>query len=283
MAFNGITIHALTDELRKELLGTHISKISQPEPQELLLTIKLKRGTKRLLISANASLPLIYLTDNNKVSPLNAPNFCMLLRKHIANGLIKDIEQVGLERVIKFTIEHRDEMGDLTKKYLYVEIMSKHSNIIFTNSENMILDSIKHISAAVSSVREVLPGKEYFIPTQEDKVNPFMITKDEFIELISKKAMGLSKAIYTSFTGFSPVTGLELSVRASLDADQSTTPPEGKASQICQALGQLDTLERHAVNKGTVINHGHRGRYVDALQMSTTIETAVRDSRQCFG
>ncbi len=222
MAFNGITIHALTDELRAELLGTHISKISQPEPQELLLTIKLKRGTKRLLISANASLPLIYLTDNNKVSPLNAPNFCMLLRKHIANGLIKDIEQVGLERVIKFTIEHRDEMGDLTEKYLYVEIMSKHSNIIFTNSDNMILDSIKHISAAVSSVREVLPGKEYFIPTQEDKVNPFEITEEEFLELIPRKAMGLSKAIYTSFTGFSPVTGLELSVRASLDADQST-------------------------------------------------------------
>lgn len=222
MAFNGITIHALTNELREELIGTHISKISQPEPQELLLTIKLKRGTKRLLISANASLPLIYLTDNNKVSPLNAPNFCMLLRKHIANGLIKDIEQIGLERVIRFTIEHRDEMGDLAEKYLYVEIMSKHSNIIFTNSDNMILDSIKHISAAVSSVREVLPGKEYFIPTQENKINPFYATRESFYELIETKASGLSKAIYSSFTGFSPVTGLELCVRAGLDADQST-------------------------------------------------------------
>ncbi|MCR4781894.1 MAG: NFACT family protein [Lachnospiraceae bacterium] len=222
MAFNGITIHSLCEELKEELVGTHISKIAQPEAHEIILTIKLKRGTKRLLISANASLPLIYLTDNNKQSPLSAPNFCMLLRKHINNGVIKAIDQIDLERVIRITIEHRDEMGDLAIKYLYVEIMSKHSNIIFCNSDNMILDSIKHISAAVSSVREVLPGKEYFIPRQVDKIDPLNTTEEEFKDLISKKAMPLSKAIYTSFTGFSPLSGLELSCRADLDSDQST-------------------------------------------------------------
>lgn len=222
MSFNGITIHALCNELNRELSNTHISKIAQPEKNELIITIKEKRSTKRLLISANASLPLIYLTDNNKVSPATAPNFCMLLRKHINNGFIKSIEQVGFERVIKMTIEHRDEMGDLAEKYLYIEIMGKHSNIIFTNSENMILDSIKHISAAVSSVREVLPGKEYFVPTQEGKVNPLEVSNEEFKELITSKGTSLSKAIMSSFVGFSSVSAIELTERANLDADQST-------------------------------------------------------------
>ena len=222
MSFNGITIHALCNELNRELSNTHISKIAQPEKNELIITIKEKRSTKRLLISANASLPLIYLTDNNKVSPATAPNFCMLLRKHINNGFIKSIEQVGFERVIKMTIEHRDEMGDLAEKYLYIEIMGKHSNIIFTNSENMILDSIKHISAAVSSVREVLPGKEYFVPTQEGKVSPLEVSNEEFKELITSKGTSLSKAIMSSFVGFSSVSAIELTERANLDADQST-------------------------------------------------------------
>lgn len=87
---------------------------------------------------------------------MTAPNFCMLLRKHISNGRITDIFQPKLERIIHFEIEHLDELGDLCKKQLIIEIMGKHSNIIFCDSNNRIIDSIKHISAQVSSVREVL-------------------------------------------------------------------------------------------------------------------------------
>ena len=180
MAFDGITIHALVDELQKELIGKRISKIAQPESEELLFTIKQPKGNIRLLISANASLPLVYLTNENKKAPDTAPNFCMVLRKHIANGRITDIQQMGFERVIRFTVEHLDELGDTREKYLYVEIMGKHSNIIFCNHENRIIDSIKHISFQVSSVREVLPGKEYFIPKQEGRFDPLTIQKTSF-------------------------------------------------------------------------------------------------------
>ena len=123
MAFDGITISNIVYELREQLLDGRINKIAQPEADELLLTIKSKTGQKRLYISASASLPLIYLTEQNKPSPMNAPNFCMLLRKHINNGRITDITQPKLERIIRFEIEHLDELGDLFKKYLVVEIM----------------------------------------------------------------------------------------------------------------------------------------------------------------
>ena len=129
MAFDGITVAALVQELRNTLLDGRINKIAQPENDELLLTIKTTQGQKRLYISASASLPLIYLTDENKPSPMTAPNFCMLLRKHIGNGRIIDISQPKLERIIHLDIEHLDELGDLCQKRLIIEIMGKHSNI----------------------------------------------------------------------------------------------------------------------------------------------------------
>ena len=159
MAFDGIVIANLVKDLNDKIVSGRISKIAQPEKDELLLTIKGNRENFRLLISANASLPLLYFTETNKPSPLTAPNFCMLLRKHIANGRIVSVSQPGLERIVRIEIEHLDEMGDLKRKFLIVELMGKHSNIIFCDDENKILDSIKHISAQVSSVREVLPGR----------------------------------------------------------------------------------------------------------------------------
>ena len=142
MAFDGITIAAMVQELNKNLEGGRFNKIAQPEADELMITAKGPGGQKRLLISASASLPLIYFTEKNKPSPLTAPNFCMLLRKHIGSGRILSIRQPGLERVIEFELEHLNEMGDPCRKRLIFELMGKHSNIIFCDEEGMILDSI---------------------------------------------------------------------------------------------------------------------------------------------
>ncbi len=149
MAFDGIVVANIVTELKETLSGARISKIAQPENDALLLTLKGACGQKRLLLSASASLPFVYLTDINRPSPMTAPNFCMLLRKFIANGKITDISQPGLERIIQFDIEHLDELGDLCKKRLIVELMGKHSNIIFCDENNRIIDAIKHIPASV--------------------------------------------------------------------------------------------------------------------------------------
>ena len=143
MALDGIVMSALVRELDRSLSGGRINKIAQPEPDELMLTIKNERTTYRLLLSAGASLPLVYLTETNKQNPMTAPNFCMLLRKHINGGKILRIYQPGLERIIHFDIEHLNELGDLCQKTLIVEIMGKHSNIIFCNDSGMIIEKRK--------------------------------------------------------------------------------------------------------------------------------------------
>lgn len=217
MAFDGITIANIVTELNQTITGGKINKIAQPENDELIITIKNQRKQYRLFLSASASLPLIYLTETNKPSPLTAPNFCMLLRKHIGSGKIIAIEQPGMERIIRFTIEHLNELGDLCTKYLIVEIMGKHSNIIFCNEEDQIIDSIKHVSAHMSSVREVLPGCPYFIPETQSKLNPFVLTEEIFQEKIFPRPVNVAKAIYTSITGISPLMAEEVCYRAGID------------------------------------------------------------------
>lgn len=241
MAFDGITVANITSELHRILLGGRIYKIAQPESDELLLTIKNNSAQYRLLLSADASLPLVYLTEANKQSPMTAPGFCMLLRKHLQNARIIGISQPGLERIIHLELEHLNELGDLCRKKLIVEIMGKHSNIIFCDDQDKIIDSIKHISGMVSSVREVLPGRDYFIPQTQNKWNPLrfcdqytddapgvfirsiedseLLTYVNFSAHMKEKPMPVYKAIYSSYTGFSPIIAQEICYRAGVDAD----------------------------------------------------------------
>ena len=206
MAFDGIVVAGLVHEFRNELIGGRIAKIAQPETDELLLTIKTNDGQRRLLISADASLPLIYLTDANKPAPMTAPNFCMLLRKHIGGGRIVDI-----------------------------------------TSDGKIIDSIKHVSAQMSSVREVLPGREYFIPDTMHKADPLTVDADTFTGLLKEKPMPVSKAVYTSFTGISPVTAEEICHLAGLD---SAIPAKEYSEDILFHLYTQFTIYLSAIKEG---------------------------------
>ena len=221
MALDGIVIANLVKELQDSLTGGHISRISMPEKNELFLTVKNNARNYRLLISSDASLPLIYLTEQNRTSPLVAPGFCMLLRKHIGSGKITEIRQMGLERIIRIQTEQLNELGDLTQKRLYIELMGKYSNIIFTDTEDTIIDSMRHVPSHVSSLREVLPGRKWFLPDQLKKLDPLHMTDAQFLEAF--RAAGnvpVPKALYTSLTGISPVVADELTVVSGLDLRQ---------------------------------------------------------------
>ena len=231
MALDGITIAGMASEMRGKLIGGRITKIAQPEADELMLTIKNQKEQLRLLLSASASLPLIYFTNKNKPNPATAPGFCMLLRKHIGGGKILSVTQPGLERILKIEVEHLDELGDVCRKYLIIELMGKHSNIIFTDSGDKILDSIKHISLNISSVREVLPGRPYFIPETQHKLDPLSITEAEFYEKVCALPQPAGKALYTGLTGISPLIAEEICFRAGLDSGQPM-----------QAYGELERL-----------------------------------------
>lgn len=242
MAFDGIVIANIIKELRTHVLNGRIYKIYQPEPDELNLVIKTPQGNCRLLLSASAALPLVYLTTESRNNPMTAPNFCMLLRKHIGNGRIVGISQPGFERVVELLIEHLDEMGDLCRKRLIIEVMGKHSNIIFCDEQGTIIDSIKRIGAQISSVREVLPGRRYELPPGQDKINLLELTEDYYRKNMLMKPVSLSKMIYTSLTGVSPLIANELCHRAGLDGDAS-------AAGIGQDVQNADGEEQEAANR----------------------------------
>ncbi len=245
MAFDGSIVHILTQQLQDELTDGRIVKIAQTEKDEIYLTIKKDGTQKKLLISVNPSLPVIYITSASKQAPLQAPAFCMLLRKHLTNGRIISISQPSMERIIEFEIEHFNEMGDICRKILTVELMGKYSNIIFREGTR-IIDSIKHVSALVSSVREVLPGREYFIPFSDDKINPFEACLEDFEnKVFSQGALSASKSLYTCITGFSPILSEEIMYQAGLDSGRPASSfTAGEIRQIfasfCTVMKKLE-------------------------------------------
>ena len=239
MALDGLVISNIVYELSEALTGGRINKIYQPEPDALILGIKNKRTNYKLLLSASASLPLIYLTTESPANPATAPNFCMLLRKHLNGGKILSVTQPGLERIIHFHIEHLNEMGDICEKVLIVELMGKHSNIIFCQPDMTIIDSIKHISANISSVREVLPGRTYFIAETQHKLNPLDVDQEAFLTQVLSQPLSVSKAIYSTITGISPLIAEEICFRASIDSGVST-----KALSELEQLHLYKTFER---------------------------------------
>ncbi len=221
MAFDGVVISNIVHDMKERLVGGRIYKIYQPEPDEINLVVKNQKTTFRLMLNASATLPLVYFLEENKANPAQAPNFCMLLRKHIGNARIVSVTQPGLERIIVMELEHLDEMGDLRHKKLIIELMGKYSNIIFTDDQDVIIDSVKRIGAHISSVREVLPGYDYVSPPNE-KYNPMELGKDTFCSVILGKPISIEKAIYTSITGFSKLMADEICYEAGVDGDFST-------------------------------------------------------------
>ena len=222
MAFDGITTAHIVRELNDKLTGGIISRIIQPEKDELYLTVKNGKETYQLYMSASASLPLLYLSDRKPAAPMTAPNFCMLLRKHIQGGHLISVSQPSLERAVTFTVSHRSELGDPCTRKLIIEIMGKHSNIILTDDNAVILDSIKRVPASMSSVREVLPGRPYFLPETRHKADPLTVSRETLTTAILRKPCRTAEALFSSLTGLSPLMAEEFCYEAGLDGGLST-------------------------------------------------------------
>ena len=269
MAFDGVVIANVVHDMNRLLTGGRIYKIYQPEPDELLLVIKNQRENHRLLISAGASLPLIYFTSSNKANPLTAPNFCMLLRKHISNGRILKVDQPGMERIVEMTIEHLNELGDICRKKLIIEIMGKHSNIIFVDESGIIIDSIKHISAQISSVREVLPGRNYQTPPGQGKISLLTLTADWMNQVLLKKASSVQKAIYGSLSGISPLLANELCYRAGIDGNAAVASlSENDQASLYGELVRLKTLIESGDFHPNIVYQGKEPREFASVELS---------------
>ena len=172
MAFDGLMLHVVTENLKQELYQGRINKVYAISNYELLFNIRSNRENKKLLISCHPMYARIQLTNLKYDTPANPKQFVMLLRKYLEGSHIAQIEQIGLERILKFTIYSRNELGDLETLYMFVEIMGKHSNFILCNRNLKIIDCLKHISPSMNTVRFVQPGAIYELPPLLDKINP---------------------------------------------------------------------------------------------------------------
>ena len=212
MSLDGVFINSITNELDEKLTGGRVDKIHQPDKNELVLGIRNKGENFKLLISANSSSPRLHLTSVTRTNPLEPPMFCMLLRKHLTGARITSIKQINFDRILEISFECRDELGSLANKSLIIEIMGKHSNIIFVNEDYTIIDSLKRITPQVSSVRQVYPGLDYVAPPGSDRLNPMAADRETFMREIgsANKGIFLFDFLYKYITGFSPFIAREI-------------------------------------------------------------------------
>lgn len=259
MSFDGIVVKSLVGELREKLIDSKIDKVYQPEKDEVCLKIRSKEGACKLLLSASASHPRVYIANKyEKTNPKKAPVFCMTLRKYIQGGVIVGIDQVGFERIIKISVESYDELREKTCKDLYIEIMGKHSNIILVSDlEGKVIDSIKRVPLSVSRARQVLPGVSYELPPSQDKLNPLdIIDVDKFTLRINRSKGPVFKAIYGNILGLSPLVAREICVRVGLEAN---TEVEDLSNEDIRSLVDcinttFDDLDKNKVYPSIIID-----------------------------
>jgi predicted ribosome quality control (RQC) complex YloA/Tae2 family protein len=240
MPLDGTVLSGVIYELNDKLLDGRVEKITQPEPDEIILALRAHGSNHKLLLTANANAPRLHLTAESKPAPLQAPMFCMVLRKHLSGGRLIGITQPDFERIAELHIEARDEMGDRTVKKLVIEIMGKHSNIILLDSDGTVLDSARHVSHNLSSVREVLPGRKYARPPAGDKVSPLEADAEVFAEKLSAQpTRKIQQAVYQSFNGISPVMASQWCLEAGIQPDAPVnTLAEGEISNLFGAFSK---------------------------------------------
>ncbi len=224
MAYDGLVLSAATNEMSALLTGARIDKIQQPTDHDIVLTVRNGRTTYKLLLCANKSYPRAHITTRFATqNPAIAPMFCMLMRKHLEGARIERISQFRRERILFIDVEGRDELGEPALRRLVLEIMGKHSNLLLLNAaDGIIIDAISHVTSRVNRFREILPGRPYVYPPVQDKSDPFLETREGFLEKRAlQKATSIEKFLVQHYLGISPFFGKEVACR--LQANEEWT------------------------------------------------------------
>ncbi len=232
MALDGLFLYALKKELNEALVGSRIDKIGQPAKNEIILSFRTKNGAKRLLINTAGNAAGVYLTNTRPENPAVPPMFTMLLRKHLLGAMLTEVRQHRTDRILFFDFEATDEIGDRVRRTLIAEIMAQYSNVILTDGNGTIFDSIKRVDLLKSSVRQVLPGLCYTLPPSQNKLSLFFDPINDIVARITDESFASrpDKAISASLEGVSPVLARELSLLA------GTEPSREKMSEVLREL-----------------------------------------------
>ena len=209
MALDGAFLYSIKNEL-EFLIGGRVEKVHQPSKEEIIISIRTKKGSYKLMLSSNAGSARVHITNIAVDNPNVPPMFCMLLRKHLGSGKLIAIRQDGLERILFIDFECVNELGDVVTITLACEIMGRCSNLIIINQDGIIIDSIKRVSEEMSRERMVLPGMKYTLPPKDERLN-FLNTDQASVRqaLQNAKAGELSKALIKVFEGISPILARE--------------------------------------------------------------------------
>ena len=217
MALDGIFLYHLKNEIAQFAIDSRVDKIHQPSKDEIIINLRSRQGSKKLLLSCNADAARIHFTEFPPENPAKPPMFCLLLRKRLTGAWVTDIEQDNLERILKINFSGTDELGDKTNYSLIIEIMGKYSNIIFVGKDGKIIDSMKRVDENKSHIREVLPGVTYVAPPKQDKLNIFTDDIEKIREKIAQSRKGIYKAVMEAIKGVSPIICREFEYGLTLD------------------------------------------------------------------
>ena len=183
MAFDGLFIHSLLNDVKPKIVNSRLSKIYQPFEQDLVLTFRKDRKNIQLLLSANAQYPRFYITDQTIANPDKAPTFVMVLRKYLEGSILQSIDQLGVDRIVNFRFSNRNELGDQVQLVLSLELMGRHSNVIlYDQKSGRIIDLLKRINPDENRVRLLLPKAKYELPPLISGIDGFKMTEKEFAQ-----------------------------------------------------------------------------------------------------
>lgn len=217
MALDGIFLYHLKNEISDFALDSRVDKVYQPSKDEIVINLRSRQGSKKLLLSCNADAARIHFTEFPPENPSKPPMFCLLLRKRLTGAWVTEIEQDNLERILKINFSGTDELGDKTNYSLIIEIMGKYSNIIFIDKDGKIIDSMKRVDENKSHIREVLPGVTYVAPPKQDKLNIFTDDIEKIRKKIADSRKGMYKAVMETVKGVSPIICREFEYGLTLD------------------------------------------------------------------
>ncbi|MGI6153451.1 MAG: Rqc2 family fibronectin-binding protein [Christensenellaceae bacterium] len=236
MTLDGLTLNICIKELQTLLTGAKIQKVLMPEKEEVVLLLYTAEGTRRLALSADAAGCAVYLTSRQKENPKTPGTFCMFLRKHLTGARIKAISQHGFDRVVMLDLDSKDELLHPIVLTLVIEVMGKYSNIILTDENRKILDSLKRVSVDVSSLRQILPGARYEDPPQQ-KYDPLATSQVTAAELIqTQKQVRIANHLVSVFDGISMQTAAEILFRADIHQEFTTELTTKLAERIANVM-----------------------------------------------
>ena len=254
MSLDGISMHPLAIELDRAVAGGRIDRINQPSKQSIVMSLRLPGKNVLLHITINPQNPAMHLIDKAPENPPEPPMFCMVLRKHLETGRIAGVRQYGLDRLLIMDIDFLSAGGRIITKSLVVELMGKYSNIILVQ-DGIIIDALRKVGTNSSRVRTVLPGDEYALPPQQDKLNLLETPVSEVIAAIKAKCdMKLSKAILDTCLGFGPVTAKEAAYGAGLPASLTISQlNDGDFASLENSLCEITDSFREPCGTATIV------------------------------